>query len=213
MSVGLVWAAVVIYVLVTTSVAFLARGGSGGLGSMAAYFLWNRSMGGVLAALSYAATTYSAFMLVGLAGLTYAGGVGALGFEMVYFSGLVLVAFFGPRFLLAGKKFGYVTPSEMLGARYGSRAVAMVMALASCVFLIPYSAVQLAGIGYLLEGATDGAISFTVGTLIATALAITFAVQLAGIRSVAWTDALQMVIMIFSASLAVLLVMSSLGGF
>ena len=212
MSVGFVWAAVVIYVLVTTSVALLARGGRGDLGSMADYFLWNRSMGGVLAALSYAATTYSAFMLVGLAGLTYAGGVGALGFEMVYFSGLVLVAFFGPRFLLAGKRFGYVTPSEMLGDRYGSRAVAMVVALASCVFLIPYSAVQLAGIGYLLEGATDGAISFTVGTLIATALAITFALA-AGIRSVAWTDALQMVIMIFTASLAVLLVIGSLGGF
>jgi SSS family solute:Na+ symporter len=203
---------VVIYVLVTISVALLARGGRGGLGSMADYFLWNRSMGGVLAALSYAATTYSAFMLVGLAGLTYAGGVGALGFEMVYLSGLVLVVFFGPRFLLAGKRFGYVTPSEMLGDRYGSRAVAVVVALASCVFLIPYSAVQLAGIGYLLEGATDGAISFTVGTLIATALAITFAL-VAGIRSVAWTDALQMVIMIFTASLTVLLVVDSLGGF
>jgi solute:Na+ symporter, SSS family len=131
---------------------------------------------------------------------------------MVYFSGLILVAFFGPRFLLAGKRFGYITPSEMLGDRYGSRAVAMVVALASCVFLIPYSAVQLAGIGYLLQGATDGAIPFTVGTLVATALAIIFTL-VAGIRSVAWTDALQMVVMIITASVAVLLVVSGLGGF
>jgi solute:Na+ symporter, SSS family len=212
MSVGLVWAAVVIYVLIATGVAFLARGKGRSYTGMADYFIWNRSMGGILAALSYAATTYSAFMLVGLAGLTYAGGVGALGFEMIYFSGLILVAFFGPRFLLAGKRFGYVTPSEMVGDRYESRAVAVVVALASCVFLIPYSAVQLAGIGYLLQGATEGAIPFTVGTLIATALAITFAL-VAGIRSVAWTDALQMVIMILTASVAVLLVVSSLGGF
>ncbi len=212
MSVGLVWVAVAIYVLIATGVAFLARGKGRSFTGLADYFIWNRSMGGVLAALSYAATTYSAFMLVGLAGLTYAGGVGALGFEMVYFSGLVLVAFFGPRFLLAGKKFGYVTPSEMLGDRYESQAVAVVVALASCVFLIPYSAVQLAGIGYLLAGATEGAISFTVGTLIATALAIMFAL-VAGIRSVAWTDALQMVIMIFTASVAVLMVVGSLGGF
>jgi SSS family solute:Na+ symporter len=212
MSVGLVWAAVAIYVLIATGVALLARGKGRSLTGMADYFIWNRSMGGVLAALSYAATTYSAFMLVGLAGLTYAGGVGALGFEMVYFSGLILVAFFGPRFLLAGKRFGYVTPSEMLGDRYGSRAVATVVALAGCVFLIPYSAVQLAGIGYLLQGATDGAIPFTVGTLIATVLAITFAL-VAGIRSVAWMDALQMVIMIITASVAVLLVVNGLGGF
>ena len=210
MGVGLVIFALALYVIVGAGVAFLARGGVGS--GMAEYFLWNRSMGGFIGALSYSATTYSAFMLVGLAGLTYAGGVGALGFEMVYFSGLVLVAFFGPRFLLAGKKFGYVTPSEMLGDRYASRGVAVVAALASCVFLIPYSAVQLAGIGYLLSGVTNGGISFTVGTLIATALAVTFAL-VAGIRSVAWTDALQVLIMLVTATVAVLLVVNSLGGF
>ena len=210
MGVGLVIFALVLYVIVGAGVAFLARGGVGR--GMAEYFLWNRSMGGFIGALSYSATTYSAFMLVGLAGLTYAGGVGALGFEMVYFSGLVLVAFFGPRFLLAGKKFGYVTPSEMLGDRYASRGVAVVTALASCVFLIPYSAVQLAGIGYLLSGVTNGGISFTVGTLIATALAVTFAL-VAGIRSVAWTDALQVLVMLVTATVAVLLVVNSLGGF
>ncbi len=210
MGLGLVVFALVLYVLVGAGVAILARGGVGS--GMSEYFLWNRSMGGFIGALSYSATTYSAFMLVGLAGLTYAGGVGALGFEMVYFSGLVLVAFFGPRFLLAGKKFGYVTPSEMLGDRYGSRGVAVVAALASCVFLIPYSAVQLAGIGYLLSGVTDGGISFTAGTLVATALAVTFAL-VAGIRSVAWTDALQVLVMLVTATVAVLLVVNSLGGF
>ena len=210
MGVGLVVFALVLYMLIGSGVAILARGGIGR--GMAEYFLWNRSMGGFIGALSYSATTYSAFMLVGLAGLTYAGGVGALGFEMVYFSGLVLVAFFGPRFLLAGKKFGYVTPSEMLGDRYASRGVAVVAALASCVFLIPYSAVQLAGIGYLLSGVTDGGISFTAGTLVATALAVTFAL-VAGIRSVAWTDALQVLVMLVTATVAVLLVVGSLGGF
>ncbi|MBA2441383.1 MAG: sodium:solute symporter family protein [Rubrobacter sp.] len=210
MSVGLVWLGLGIYVVISLVVAFLARSRS--TGGLTDYFLWNRSMGGVLAALSYSATTYSAFMLIGLAGLTYAGGVGALGFEMIYLSGLALVAFFGPRFLLVGKKFGYVTPSEMLGHRYASRAVAVTAALASCVFLIPYSAVQLAGIGYLLQGTTDGGISFTMGTLIATVLAVTFSL-VAGIRSVVWTDALQVVVMIVTTTLAVLLVVYGLGGF
>ena len=113
MNVWLVVLALAVYVVIGSGVAFLARDEAGS--GLADYFIWNRSMGGFIGALSYSATTYSAFMLVGLTGLTYAGGVGAMGFEMVYFSGLVLVAFFGPRFLLAGKKFGYVTPSEMLG--------------------------------------------------------------------------------------------------
>lgn len=211
MSEGLVWGAIGVFVVVSLGLAYLARGGAN-TGSLADYFLWSRSMGGVIAALSYSATTYSAFMLVGLAGLTYAGGVGALGFELIYLSGIALVAFFGPRFLLVGKRYGYVTPSEMLGHRYESRAVAVVAALASCVFLIPYSAVQLSGVGYLLEGATGGGISFTTGTLVAAALAISFAL-LAGIRSVAWTDALQMVVMLVTTTAAVGLVVYSLGGF
>lgn len=211
MGTGLVWAAIGVFVVVSLAIAYLARGRST-VGSLTDYFLWSRSMGGVIAALSYSATTYSAFMLVGLAGLTYAGGVGALGFELIYLSGIALVAFFGPRFLLASKRYGYVTPPEMLGGRYGSRAVAVVVALASCIFLIPYSAVQLSGIGYLLEGTTGGDISFTMGTLVAAALAIAFAL-LAGIRSVAWTDALQMVVMLVTTTAAVGLVVYSLGGF
>lgn len=211
MNTGLAWTAIIIFVLISVGIAYVARGRVTG-GSMSDYFLWSRSMGWIIGSLSYAATTYSAFMLVGLAGLTYAGGVGALGFELIYLSGIALVVFFGPRFLLAGRQYGYITPSEMLGDRYSSRAVAVVVALASCIFLIPYSAVQLSGIGYLLAGTTDGGISFTTGTLIATALAIAFTL-LAGIRSVAWTDALQMVVMLVTSIAAVLLVVYSLGGF
>src|SRR5690625_2601617 len=161
---------------------------------MSHYFLGDRKMGGFVSALSYSATTYSAFMLIGLAGLTYSGGVGALGFELIYLCGVTLVLIFGPRFWAVGKKYGYVTPSEMLGHRYDNRAVSVVSALTSCIFLIPYAAVQLAGVGLLVSGMTNGAMSFTTGTLIATVLAIIFAL-IAGLRSVAWTDSLQAIIM------------------
>src|SRR5699024_7864776 len=141
----------------------------------------------------------------------YAGGVGALGFELIYLCGVTLVLIFGPRFWLAGKEFGFVTPSEMLGHRYQNRGVAIVTALTSCVFLIPYSAVQLAGVGYLLEGMSGENISFTAGTVLATVLAIAFAL-VAGLRSVVWTDSLQAIIMIISATMVVIFVINGLGG-
>ncbi|HEX6923360.1 MAG TPA: sodium:solute symporter family protein, partial [Bacillales bacterium] len=150
--------------------------------------------------------------MVGLAGLTYKGGVGALGFEVVYFTGVSLVALFGPRFWKAGKKFGYVTPSEMIGDRYNSKTAASIISLVSCLFLIPYCAAQLAGVGVLLEGMTDGAISFTTGVVIATILAIIFSFA-AGIRSVMWTDTLQAVIMVITATLVMFFVVHALGGF
>lgn len=204
-----IWVGIAIYVVIAGFTAYLSRSDS--QGTMTGYFLGNRRMGGFVSAMSYSATTYSAFMLIGLAGLTYAGGVGALGFELIYLAGVTLVLVFGPRFWLVGKKFGYVTPSEMLGDRYEKKTVGMVAALASLIFLIPYAAVQLAGVGYLVSGMTNGAISFTTGTVIATILAIVFAI-VAGLRSVAWTDTLQAVFMIVTATIVVIIVVHQLGG-
>ncbi|RDW16422.1 pantothenate permease [Oceanobacillus arenosus] len=209
MSTTYVWWAIAIYVLASLFVAYLSR--SGKQTSMSSYFIGDRKLNGFVSALSYSATTYSAFMLVGLAGLTYMGGVGALGFELIYLMGVSLVAFFGPRFWLVGKKYGYVTPSEMLGDRYDNKAVAIVVSISSCLFLIPYSAVQLAGVGYLLQGMTDNAISFTTGVIIATVLAIVFSF-IAGIRSVAWTDSLQSLFMIITSTVVVIIIISKLGG-
>lgn len=209
MSTALVLWGLGIYIVLGTALAWVARQRVGA--GMSEYFLAGRAMGGLVAALTYSATTYSAFMLIGLAGLTYRGGVGALGFELIYLAGLSLVVFFGPRFWRVGRAFDYVTPAEMLGDRYGSRPLAVVVALVSCLFLIPYSAVQLMGIGYLLEGLTGGEVPFLMGVTIATLLAILWA-YLGGMRSVAWTDSLQSVVMIVSAVAVLLLVVRALGG-
>lgn len=127
-----IYLAIALYFVLGTAVALYARRGMGP--GIADFFLANRAIGGVVAALTYSATTYSAFMMVGLAGFAYIGGVGAWGFELIYLSGLVLVAFFGPRFWLAGKQYNYITPAELLGDRYQSKTLNIVAALASIVF-------------------------------------------------------------------------------
>ncbi|MCH2557551.1 MAG: sodium:solute symporter family protein [Alcanivorax sp.] len=210
MTESMIWWSVAIYLVIAIAIAILARQGK--MANMSGYFLGDRKMGGFVSAMSYSATTYSAFMMVGLAGLTYKGGVGALGFEIIYFAGVSLVAIFGPKFWAVGKKFGFVTPSEMLGHRYGDKKVSMAVAISSCIFLIPYAAVQLAGVGYLLQGATEGAIPFTTGVVLATVVAIFFS-YIAGIRSVMWTDSLQAIMMIIASTLVAWLVIQGLGGF
>ncbi|WP_337017004.1 sodium:solute symporter family protein [Oceanobacillus massiliensis] len=210
MTTALIWWAIGIYIVIALLIAYLSR--SGKQNNMESYFLGDRKLGGFVSALSYSATTYSAFMLVGLAGLTYNGGVGALGFELIYLMGVSLVAFFGPRFWVAGKKYGYVTPSEMLGDRYNSKSVAITVAITNCLFLIPYSAVQLSGVGYLLQGVSNNAIPYTSGVWIATILALIFSF-VAGIRSVAWTDSLQSLFMIVSSTVVVIVLVNGLGGF
>lgn len=181
--------------------------------SVIEFFLAGRALGGVVSALTYSATTYSAFMLVGLAGLTYIGGVGAMGFELIYLSGLVLVAFFGPRFWLVGRKYNYLTPTEMLGDRYQSKAVAVVAAVAAVIFLIPYSAVQLIGIGALLEGISGGAIPYLAGILIAAFITV-YWTWTGGLKAVAWTDSLQAAVMLAVAIASVVFIAyRGFGGF
>lgn len=203
--------AVILYIITGSIVALMARREMNE--GIVEYFLSGRNTGGFVAALSYSATTYSAFMMIGLAGFTYSGGVGALGFELVYLSGLSLVAFFGPRFWLIGKKNNYVSPYEMLGDRYQNQWIAFTASLSACIFLIPYLAVQLMGVGYLLSGLSGGEIPFIYGVAIAVVLAIAWAL-IAGMKSVTWTDSLQSLIMIVVSIIILFYVIyQHLGGF
>ncbi|PJJ82887.1 SSS family solute:Na+ symporter [Brevirhabdus pacifica] len=208
-STTLIWITLAIFAVFGGFVAFAAARGN--KGTAADYYLGGRHIGGMVSGLSYAATTYSAFMLVVLTGLTYRGGIGALGFELVYFSGLTLLVVFGPRFWLAAKRWNFITPAEMLGARYGSRNISRLTAVLSLIFLLPYCTTQMAGIGLLLSGVTGGAITLGTAIAIGAVLAI-FWTLVAGLRSVAWTDAVQAVVMLVSALLAVGFVIAAIGG-
>jgi SSS family solute:Na+ symporter len=211
MPITYLYTAVILYIIIGSIVALMARKEMNE--GVVEYFLSGRNTGGFVAALSYSATTYSAFMMIGLAGFTYSGGVGALGFELVYLSGLSLVAFFGPRFWLIGKKNNYVSPYEMLGDRYQNQWIAFAASLSAFIFLIPYLAVQLMGVGYLLSGLSGGEIPFMIGVGIAVALAIAWAL-IAGMKSVTWTDSLQSLIMILISVIIVFYVVyQHLGGF
>lgn len=211
MNASIIYAALFVYFIIGSVLARRA-GRTSGRG-VQDFFLAGRSLGGIVAALTYSATTYSAFMLVGLAGFTYIGGVGALGFELIYLSGLVLVAFFGPRFWLVGKRYNYLTPTEMLGDRYQSKAVAVVAAVAAVIFLIPYSAIQLIGIGALLEGISGGSIPYMAGVAIAAFIAVYWTWS-GGLKAVAWTDSLQAAVMLTVAILSVIFIAyRGFGGF
>ncbi len=160
------------------------------------FYIGGRRTGGFVSAMTYAATTFSAFMMVGLVGLVYSGGVAAAGFEFVYIlSTVVLLLIFGPRFWVAGQKYGYSTPPELLSGRYDSQKVGAVAAGLALVMLIPYASAQLMGIGFLVEGLTGGEIPYIAGVLIMAAFGGVAALT-AGFKSVAWTDAFQGITML-----------------
>jgi len=177
------------------------------------YYIAGRKIGGLVSALTYSATTYSAFMMVGLVGYTWAGGVGALGFELTYLMGTaLLLVIFAPRFLLAGRRWGYVTPTELLSRRYENRAVGVIATLLCLAFLIPYVSVQATGSAYLMSTLTGGGIPYQTGLLF-TGVVIAVLAWWGGMRGVAWSDAAQALVMVVtSTALLVFLVHQLCGG-
>lgn len=184
------------YIAIGTLIAVISR--RFGVRSTAEYFVGNYRLGGFLSSMSYAATTYSAFMMVGLVGLTYASGIGALGFELIYLvATLAFLSFFSRKVWLMARERGWVSPSEMLSSLYNSKYLGRLTALTYLVALVPYISAQIIGIGTIFE---SFGLNYFLGVALAASLILLWTV-LAGIWSVASTDAYQAILMITSSIL------------
>ncbi|NHW23981.1 MAG: sodium:solute symporter family protein [Archaeoglobales archaeon] len=188
--------ALLVYALIGTAIAILAKKR---VSSDEEYFVAGRNVSGIVAALTYAATTYSAFMMVGLVGLTYIHGVGALGFELYYLVGtLLLLSYYAPKIWKLGKEKGFVTPGDLIADRYGKNAAKILVLLVS-IALIPYTSIQFVSISFLL----GNSMSFEAGVILS-AIIIALWALLGGFRSVAWTDAVFGIFMLSMALVAVI---------
>ncbi len=172
------------------------------------FFIASHGLGGFTSALTYAATTYSAFMMIGLVGFSYATGVGAFGFEAAYFvATLLLLATVGVKLWRISKAEQYISPSEFLASRYQNSITAALASLFMAIALIPYAAIQIIGPAILLELSSGGTLPYSTAVLITTALVLMWGF-IGGFRGVAWTDALQGLLMLGSAVLVVVWVFS-----
>lgn len=192
-----IYISVAIWILIGVWISFVARKRMDK--GVSEFFIGGRKISGFISGMTYAATTYSAFMMVGLVGLTYSSGVVALGFELTYLIfTVILLLIFAPRFWAAGNKYSYVTPPDLLADRYDNEFVGVVASVLCMVMLVPYAAVQLMGVGYLFSGLTNGQIPFIVGVLVMAAFS-GFSAYFAGFQSVSWTDAFQAITMILTS--------------
>jgi len=164
------------------------------------YFVGGRAISWVVTAMTYAATTYSAFMMVGLVGLSYSTGIGAFIFEIAYLAAtLILLSVYGRRIWQLGKTRGFISPMEMFSDRYGPMT-GSIGAVVAIVALIPYTSVQVIGLARILQSYN---IDLTTGMIIATVIICLWAF-IGGLRGVALTDALQGLFMVAVAVIAVI---------
>ncbi|MEM3975830.1 MAG: sodium:solute symporter family protein [Desulfurococcaceae archaeon] len=176
----------VTYVSMGTIIALLSR--RYGIRTLRDYYVAGGMLKGLIAAGTYAATTYSAFMMVGLVGLTYATGVCALGFELLYLAATVfLLSTAGYEIWRISKQRNWITPAQMLGDLYGSRLTSLTAAAVYLFAMIPYLAAQVQGLRTVFRyGGFSEDVALTISAT------ITYAwIVIAGVWSVALTDLYQ----------------------
>ena len=154
------------------------------------FLLYGRQAGFIVLYLTVVATFHSAFAFLGSGGFFYTHGIGfwVAGAWTVLVG--VITYTIGTRIWALGKRFGYITPADMLADFYESEAVRVVTAVVSVVFTILYIQVQAQGLGYIISVASGDRISFELGTLILIVVAAAYLIA-GGLRAVYWTDVIQ----------------------
>ncbi|MCP4697507.1 MAG: sodium:solute symporter [Gammaproteobacteria bacterium] len=158
------------------------------------YFIAGRSLPFWVFVLAATATSFSGWTFMGHPGLVYRDG-----FQYAYASFYAItIPFTGVLFLkrqwMLGKRFGFVTPGEMLSMYFKSDAVRMLVIVVALFFSIPYLGLQLRASGFLFNILTDGWFDIEYGMWFLSAVVVIY-VAWGGLRAVAYIDNMQVILL------------------
>jgi SSS family solute:Na+ symporter len=157
-----------------------------------------RGFGVLLVWLLMAGEIYTIFTFLGASGWAYSRG-GPVLYILGYAPLMYVVSFYIlPYIWEVGQKHRLQTQADFFQARYGSTYLSALVALVGVVSLLPYSQIQLTGLGLIVETASFGGIHRTSSMMIAFTLVAAF-VFVSGIRGVAWVSVLKDLLLLFAA--------------
>ncbi|RJQ53750.1 MAG: sodium:solute symporter family protein [Desulfobacteraceae bacterium] len=200
---------IVLYFSVVLIIGFIAR--TRWRSSPESYFLADRSLGTAVLLGTMAATNFSAFTVFGASGAGYRDGYAFFPI-MGFGTGFMAISFWliGRKIWSIGKKYGIITPPEMIRIVYRSPALSFLFATVMIVFTLPYLALQPMAAGYALEELLG--LPYFYGCVLVTAVIAVYTLW-GGMRSVAWTDLFQGVLMAAMLLVSLVLVLRHHGGF
>lgn len=181
------------------------------------YFIAGRKLSLWVFVLAATATSFSGWTFMGHPGLVYRDG-----FQYAYASFYTItIPFTGVIFLkrqwMLGKRFGYVTPGEMLSDYFQGDAIRILTVVVALLFSIPYLGVQLAASGYLFNVLTttdiypQGLVGENFGMWVL-AIVVLIYVASGGLRAVAYVDTLQCVLLALGIVITGIIALNVIGG-
>jgi SSS family solute:Na+ symporter len=159
------------------------------------YFVAGRQLSLWVFVLAATATSFSGWTFMGHPGLIYRDG-----FQYAYASFYAItIPFTGVMFLkrqwMLGKRFGYVTPGEMLADYFQGDAIRILVVIVALLFSIPYLGLQLGASGFLFQVLTDDLVPKTFGMWMLSLVVLIY-VASGGLRAVAYVDTLQCILLV-----------------
>ena len=157
------------------------------------YFKVAPGFGFIVLYLGIAGGFHTAFAIPGSMGFYYTHGVAfAANVLWTVFTPLGVIYFIGSRITCLGRKFNYITPTDLLVDYFGEgkfRAFSAIFMLSCC---IPLMTANVTGPARLLSSGTEGNIPY-LGALLIMGVMVTIYVTSSGIRGVTWTTVAQAV--------------------
>lgn len=175
------------------------------------YFISGRQLAMWVFVLAATATSFSGWTFMGHPGLIYRDG-----FQYAYASFYAItIPFTGVMFLkrqwMIGKRFGFVTPGEMLSDYFRGDAIRLLTVLVALLFSVPYLGVQLRASGFLFNVLSDGLVGVEFGMWVLSAVVFVY-VASGGLRAVAYVDTLQCLLLGFGIISIGFIAYSYMGG-
>ena len=117
----------------------------------------------------------------------------------------------GSRSWLLGQKFGYMTVAEVVGNRWKSPALAVILSITLIIYTVPYLMTGLLGAGRTLEALTDGYMTLNLSMILVAAAVLTY-LLLGGMRGAAWVNTFQTTIFMVGSIAIFAVIANALGG-
>lgn len=179
--------------------------------SLGDFYLAGRGMGGFVLFLTLYATQYSGNTMIGFSGRAYRQGFTALVTVTFMCAIIGLYFIYAPKLHDLSRKHSFITLGDFIYHRFQSIHLTIIISIISIIALGNYILTNLKAIGFIIEGATAGQVSF-VNAIIILSLIMVIYETLGGMRSVAWTDMLQGILLLFGVIVIFYIIYKQYGG-
>ena len=179
--------------------------------SMSDFYLAGRGMGVFVLFLTLYATQYSGNTMIGFSGRAYRHGFTTLVAVTFMCAIIGLYLIYAPRLYRLSKKHDYITLGDFIQHRFQSIALTMAVTITALVALGNYILTNLKAIGFIVVAATGGQVSFVQGIIFLSLIMVIYE-TLGGMRSVAWTDMIQGILLLLGVVLIFIAIQVQYGG-